>query len=111
VPGRAFDAVALGKWDGDRLVYVARTRVGFTPASREWLMAKFMPRVTTACPFANLPEGRWGEGLTAEKMKECVWLLCRIRHSIHNVECLTMPYASSRGRFWKCLRAVARVSP
>jgi ATP-dependent DNA ligase len=33
--------------------------------------------VYVACPFANLPEktaGRWGQGLTAEKMKECVWL-------------------------------------
>ena len=32
---------------------------------------------TTKCPFVNLPEaaaGRWGQGLTAEKMKECVWL-------------------------------------
>jgi len=31
----------------------------------------------TKCPFANLPDkdaGRWGQGLTAEKMKECVWL-------------------------------------
>jgi hypothetical protein len=36
-------------------------------------------------------EGRWGQGLTAEKMKECVWLLCRMRHSSHNVECRTMP--------------------
>jgi len=29
------------------------------------------------CPFANLPEkeiGRWGQGLTAEKMKDCIWL-------------------------------------
>jgi bifunctional non-homologous end joining protein LigD len=29
------------------------------------------------CPFVNLPEahsGRWGQGLTAEKMKECRWL-------------------------------------
>ena len=29
------------------------------------------------CPFANLPEkhaGRWGQGLTAEKMAECRWL-------------------------------------
>ena len=28
-------------------------------------------------PFANLPEaksGRWGVGLTAEKMEECRWL-------------------------------------
>jgi hypothetical protein len=32
---------------------------------------------TEQCPFDNLPEpkgGRWGEGLTAEKMKECRWL-------------------------------------
>jgi len=29
------------------------------------------------CPFANPPEprgGRWGAGLTAEKMKECRWV-------------------------------------
>jgi bifunctional non-homologous end joining protein LigD len=28
-------------------------------------------------PFANLPEersGRWGQGLTADKMKDCRWL-------------------------------------
>ena len=28
------------------------------------------------CPFANLPElaaGRWGQGLTSEKMTDCVW--------------------------------------
>lgn len=32
---------------------------------------------TAKWPFANLPElaaGRWGQGLTAEKMEECVWL-------------------------------------
>jgi ATP-dependent DNA ligase len=32
---------------------------------------------TEKCPVANLPEargGRWGEGLTAEKMKGCRWL-------------------------------------
>jgi hypothetical protein len=32
---------------------------------------------TSRCPFVSLPEtaaGRWGQGLTAEKMKECVWL-------------------------------------
>ena len=49
---------------------------------------------TPECPFANLPEaraGRWGDGLTAAKMKDCRWLLCRIRHSSHNVECRTMP--------------------
>jgi bifunctional non-homologous end joining protein LigD len=40
-------------------------------------MARMRPLEVPACPFANLPEarsGRWGEGLTAEKMKECVWV-------------------------------------
>jgi len=75
--GRTFDAVVLGRYEGGRLVYVARTRVGFTPASRERLMEKLRPLEIAKCPFANLPEarsGRWGEGLTAEKMKECVWV-------------------------------------
>ena len=29
------------------------------------------------CPFVDLPEtepGRWGQGLTAEKMKDCIWV-------------------------------------
>jgi hypothetical protein len=32
---------------------------------------------TPVCPFVNLPEaraGRWGDGLTAAKMKSCRWL-------------------------------------
>lgn len=40
-------------------------------------MAKLRPLEILVCPFANLPEvrsGRWGEGLTAEKMKDCVWV-------------------------------------
>ena len=41
-------------------------------------MYKLLKPFTTAkCPFTNLPEansGRWGQGLTAEKMKECVWV-------------------------------------
>jgi ATP-dependent DNA ligase len=72
---RTFDVLVLGRWDENRLIYVARTRVGFTPASWERLMAKLRPLEILECPFANLPEarsGRWGEGLTAEKMKECV---------------------------------------
>jgi ATP-dependent DNA ligase len=34
-------------------------------------------RIVQKCPFANLPEeksGRWGQGLTAAKMKECIWV-------------------------------------
>ena len=58
--GRTFDALVLGRCDGERLVYVARTRVGFTPASRERLMEKLRPLEIAECPFGNLPEARSG---------------------------------------------------
>lgn len=60
-----------------QLVYVARVRAGFVPATRISLYAALEPLVSPLCPFVNLPEpnaGRWGQGLTAEKMKECVWV-------------------------------------
>jgi DNA ligase D-like protein (predicted ligase) len=72
-----FDAVIVGYYDGDRLIYVARTRNGFTPASRAQLAKRFRGLEIPRCPFANLPEersGRWGQGLTAEKMAACRWL-------------------------------------
>jgi bifunctional non-homologous end joining protein LigD len=75
--GRTFDALVFGYYDGPHLIYVARTRNGFTPSSREALFRKFKGLEIAQCPFANLPEarsGRWGEGLTAEKMKDCVRL-------------------------------------
>jgi bifunctional non-homologous end joining protein LigD len=77
VGGRTFDAVVFGYHDGQHLIYVARTRNGFTPSSREALFRKFKGLEIAQCPFANLPEarsGRWGEGLAADKMKDCVWL-------------------------------------
>jgi ATP-dependent DNA ligase len=61
----------------DELIYVARTRNGFVPASRRRVFEKLRPLVTPKCPFVNLPEtrkARWGEALTAEKMKKCVWV-------------------------------------
>ena len=53
-------------------------RNGFTPASRDQLFRRLrtVPR-TAVCPFVNLPEkkpGRWGQGIIAVKMSECVWL-------------------------------------
>ena len=72
-----FDALIFGYYEGKRLIYVARTRNGFTPRSREELFSRFRGLETAACPFDNLPEpksGRWGQGLTAAKMAECRWL-------------------------------------
>jgi YD repeat-containing protein len=68
------DAIIVGYYRGNELIYVARTRNGFVPASRRRLFDKLKPLVIPNCPFVNLPEARkarWGEALTAERMKKC----------------------------------------
>jgi DNA ligase D-like protein (predicted ligase) len=74
---KTFDAIVFGYYEGKDLIYVARTRNGFTPATRAALYKKFKGLEIDTCPFANLPEprgGRWGQGLTKAKMAECTWL-------------------------------------
>jgi len=77
-PGpHGFDSLIVGYYDGDKLMYVARTRNGFVPASRRQVFSKLKHLVTPSCPFVNLPEtrrSRFGEELNAEKMKKAVWL-------------------------------------
>jgi bifunctional non-homologous end joining protein LigD len=77
IGGETFDALVFGYYQGKNLMYVGRTRNGFTPKLRQELMRRFRPLKTERCPFANLPEvrsGRWGAGLTAAKMNDCRWL-------------------------------------
>jgi bifunctional non-homologous end joining protein LigD len=77
VGSKTFDALIFGYYDGDSLIYAARTRNGFTPVVRAQLMKKFRGLESKECPFANLPEsksGRWGAGLTKAKMKDCRWV-------------------------------------
>jgi bifunctional non-homologous end joining protein LigD len=72
-----FDALMFGYYEGKELIYLARTPNGFTPSSREQLFQQLRRFETGHCPFTNLPEGRsgrWGQGLTAAKMKDCRWL-------------------------------------
>src|SRR5439155_18580757 len=74
---KTFDALVFGYYEGDRLIYAARPRTGFSPVVREHLFKKFRGLEIKDCPFVNLPEpksGRWGAGLTAAKMKDCRWL-------------------------------------
>jgi DNA ligase D-like protein (predicted ligase) len=77
-PGtHGFDALIVGFYRGKELIYAARVRACLIPATRREVFAKIKHLKTTKCPFVNLPElseGRWGQGLTAEKMKDCVWL-------------------------------------
>jgi ATP-dependent DNA ligase len=79
--GNGFDALIVGFYVGKDLHFAARVRAGFVPATRRQVFAKIKDLKSDKCPFRNLPEqseGRWGQGLTAEKMKSCVWLKPRV---------------------------------
>jgi len=78
-PGtNGFDALIVGFYRGRELIYAARVRAGFIPATRKQVFEQIKHLKSPKCPFVNLPElgdGRWGQGLTAEKMKTCIWLM------------------------------------
>ena len=77
-PGtHGIDAVLTGFYKGSDLHFCGSVRNGFVPVSRRTVHAALAPLAAPTCPFVNLPErspGRWGQGLTAAKMKNCVWL-------------------------------------
>jgi len=57
--------------------------------SRRQLFEKLKPLVIPNCPFVNLPEkhrSRWGEGVTADEMKKCVWVKPKLLAQIEFLE-------------------------
>jgi DNA ligase D-like protein (predicted ligase) len=90
IPGpHGFDSLILGYYRGKDLVYVARTRNGFVPVQRREIFQKLRGLVSSKMPFVNLPDkhpSRWGESLTAEKMKQCIWLRPEMVAQIEFVE-------------------------
>ena len=71
------DSLVVGVYRDKKLHYSARVRAGFVPSTRRQVFEAIRHLTATKCPFVNLPEkepGRWGQGLTAEKMTQCVWL-------------------------------------
>ena len=66
IPGsHGLDSIVVGYYRGNDLIYVARVRNGFVPASRRQVFGRLRSLKVPDCPFVNLPEkhrSRWGEG-------------------------------------------------
>jgi ATP-dependent DNA ligase len=74
-PGNPFDALIVGYYEGERLIYAAKVRNGFVSQVRREVASRFNGLEIDACPFANLPEKKRTQwALTREEMKNCVWL-------------------------------------
>ena len=74
-PGNPFDALIVGYYEGERLLYAAKVRNGFVPQVRREVARRFKGLEIDTCLFANLPERKRTQwALTKEEMKNCVWL-------------------------------------
>jgi bifunctional non-homologous end joining protein LigD len=86
-PGNPFDALIVGYYEGDNLLYAAKVRNGFVPRVRREIAKKFAGLEESFCPFANLPEKRRTQwALTREEIKNCVWLKPKLIAQIEFVE-------------------------
>ena len=87
--GHGVDSIIVGFYRDKQLIYVARVRNGFVPATRRVVFERLNKLVQSDCPFVNLPEthkGRWGEGLTADEMRKCVWVQPKLVAQIEFLE-------------------------
>jgi bifunctional non-homologous end joining protein LigD len=84
--GRHFSSLIVGEYRGEKLYYLKRVAAGFTPSLRDEVYGELKALTTPKCPFVNLPEPNRSGGLTAEKMKECVWLKPERRCELEFVE-------------------------
>jgi bifunctional non-homologous end joining protein LigD len=74
-PDNPFDALIVGYYAGERLLYAAKVRNGFVPLVRREVASRFKGLEIDTCPFANLPERKRTQwALTKEEMKNCIWL-------------------------------------
>ena len=63
---------------GKELLFAGSVRAGLIPQTRREVHNRIKNLEIAQCPFANLPDKRPGvfaQGLTAEKMKNCRWLM------------------------------------
>jgi bifunctional non-homologous end joining protein LigD len=54
IGGSTLDALIFGYYEGQKLMFAAKTRNGFTPAARRGLMRQFKRLEIRECPFVNL---------------------------------------------------------
>jgi bifunctional non-homologous end joining protein LigD len=73
--GPLLDAILVGRFHGDRLMFIEKVKNGFVPATRKQVFDTLQDLIIPECPFSNLPERANRRGaVDAEEMKDCVWL-------------------------------------
>jgi bifunctional non-homologous end joining protein LigD len=87
--GNPLESLVVGYYDGDQFLCAGKVRQGLNPRNRRELFALLNPLSSDVCPFSNLPNSKkshWGEGITADQMKEHQWVVPEIVAQISFVE-------------------------
>jgi bifunctional non-homologous end joining protein LigD len=86
-PGNPFDALIVGYYERERLLYAGKVRNGFVLQVRREVAKRFKGLEIENCPFANLPEKKRTQwALTKKEMDNCVWLKPQLVAQIEFVE-------------------------
>lgn len=75
--GKRLELLLVGYFENKKLLFAGKVHQGLNPANRRALLRVLQPLAVAKCPFANLPStksGHWGEAVTAEEMRDYVWL-------------------------------------
>ncbi len=84
-----FESLLVGYYEGRKLMFASKVRVGLTPHGRAELFPQLKAIEQAKCAFANVPSsrtGHWGEGITAEDMRALRWLKPKIVVEVSFVE-------------------------
>jgi DNA ligase D-like protein (predicted ligase) len=75
IPGaHHLEELLVGRFEGERFLFVESIRAGFVPASRRQVHMAIKDLEIDACPFANLPEKPGAHRMDKEKMRTVRWI-------------------------------------
>jgi bifunctional non-homologous end joining protein LigD len=76
LPGNTgLDALLVGSWQSQKLIFIKKLRNGFVPQTRRMLLDALRDLRMDDCPFVNLPEpGSRRGAVDTEEMRKCVWV-------------------------------------
>ncbi|HKR26777.1 MAG TPA: hypothetical protein VJS11_04955, partial [Acidobacteriaceae bacterium] len=103
-----FDALIVGQYAGDRLLYKEKVRFGFDDEKKRDLLARMEKITTKTCPFHNLPEKQRRGSLNDQQMRDAVWVKPLLRCSVEYVEKTESGSIRGHGRFGELLPDRAR---
>jgi bifunctional non-homologous end joining protein LigD len=94
-----FDALIVGQYEGERLIYKEKVRFGFDDEKKRWLLKVMRPREIPESPFSNLPERKRRGALHREQMARAVWVRPELRCTIEYTEKTEHGNIRGHGRF------------